>query len=51
MRKLRSRREDVRAFSTKKTSMTKKRKILLKGAFLTALLGPALSILAGLLLK
>jgi len=51
MRKLRPRREDVRALATKKTSVTKKRKILQKGGFLTALLGPALSILAGLLLK
>jgi len=33
------------------TSVTKKRKILQKGVFLSALLGPALSILAGLLLK
>jgi len=51
MNKLRSRRQDLRALSVKKTSLTKKRKIIQKGGFLSALLAPALSVLAGLLLK
>ena len=51
MSKLRPRREDLRALSVKKTSLTKKRKIIQKGGFLSALLAPALSVLAGLLLK
>ena len=51
MSKLRSRRQDLRALSVKKTSLTKKRKIIQKGGFLSALLAPALSVLAGLLLK
>ena len=49
--KLRPRRQDLRALSVKKTSLTKKRKIIQKGGFLSALLAPALSVLAGLLLK
>ena len=48
MSKLRPRR---RALSVKKTSLTKKRKIIQKGGFLSTLLAPALSVLAGLLLK
>jgi len=51
MRKLRPRRQDLRALSIKKTSLAKKRKIIQKGGFLSALLAPALSALAGLLLK
>ena len=50
MSKLRPRRQDLRALSVK-TSLTKKRKIIQKGGFLSALLAPALSVLAGLLLK
>jgi len=51
MSNLRPRRQDLRALSVKKTSLTKKRKIIQKGGFLSALLAPALSVLAGLLLK
>ena len=52
MSTLRPRRQDLRALSVKKkTSLTKKRKIIQKGGFLSALLAPALSVLAGLLLK
>ena len=51
MSKLRPRREDLRALSVKKTSLAKKRNIIQKGGFLSALLAPALSVLAGLLLK
>jgi len=51
MSKLRLRRQDLRALSVKKTSLAKKRKIIQKGGFLSALLAPALSVLAGLLLK
>ena len=53
MSKLRPRRHDLRALplSIKKTSLAKKRKIIQKGGFLSALLAPALSALAGLLLK
>ena len=49
--KLRPRREDLRALSVKKTSLAKKCKIIQKDGFLSALLAPALSVLAGLLLK
>jgi len=48
---LRRRKKDLRALSVKKTSLRKKRKILQKGGFLTALLPPVLSILSSLLLK
>ena len=48
---LRRRRNDPRALSIKKTSLRKKRRILQKGGFLTALLPPVLSILGSLLLK
>ena len=51
MSKLRPRRQDLRALSVKKTSLTKKLKIIQKGGFLSALLAPVLSVLAGLLLK
>ena len=51
MSKLRPRRQDLCALSVKKTSVTKKRKIIQKGGFLSALLAPASSVLAGLLLK
>ena len=50
MSKLRPRRQDLRALSIK-TSLAKKRKIIQKGGFLSALLATALSALAGLLLK
>ena len=49
--KLRPRREDLRALSVKKTSLAKKCKIIQKDGFLSALLAPVLSVLAGLLLK
>jgi len=42
---LRRRRKDVRALAIKKTSLTKTRRILQNGGFLTALLPPVLSIL------
>jgi len=48
MSKLRPRRQDLRGLSFKKTSLTKKRKIIQKGGFLSALLAHALS---GLLAK
>jgi len=48
---LRRRRKDVRALAIKKTSLTKKRRILQKGGFLTALLPPVLSILSSMFLK
>jgi len=51
MSKLRPKRQDLRALAVKKTSLTKKRKIIQKGGFLSALLTPALSVLAGLLPK
>jgi len=51
MSMLRPRREDLRALSVKKTSLAKKCKIIQKGGFLSVLLAPALSVLAGLLLK
>jgi len=52
MSKLRPRRKDLRALSVKKTSLlAKERRIIQKGGFLSALLAPALSVLAGLLLK
>ena len=50
MSKLRPRREDLRALSVKRTSLANKRKIIQKGGFLSTLLAPALSVLAGLLL-
>jgi len=49
--KLRRRRKDVRALAIKKTSLTKKRHILQKGGFLTAVLSPVLSILSSMFLK
>jgi len=48
---LRRRIKDVRALAIKKTSLTKKRRILQKGRFLTALLPPVLSILSSIFLK
>jgi len=48
---LRRRRKDVRALAIKKTSSTKKRRILQKGGFLTALLPPVSSILGSMFLK
>ena len=48
--KLRRSRNDLRALSVKKTSLRKKRRILQKGGFLTALLPPILGVLANLLL-
>ena len=49
--RLRRRRNDVHALSVKKTSLRKKRKILQKGGFLTALLPPVLSLLGSMLLQ
>jgi len=49
--KLRRRRRDVRALATKKTSLTKKRRILQNGGFLTALLPPVLSGLSSMFLR
>ena len=43
MRKLRPSRQDLRALSIKKTSLAKKRKIIQKGGFLSALFAPALT--------
>jgi len=51
MKNLRRRRNDLRALSVKKTSLRKKRKILQKGGFLTALLPPILSVLGSLLMQ
>jgi len=48
---LRRRRKDVIALAIKKTSLKKKRRILQKGGFLTALLPPVLSILSSMFLK
>ena len=48
--KLRRSRHDLIALSVKKTSLRKKRRILQKGGFLTALLPPILGVLANLLL-
>jgi len=48
---LRRNRRDLRELSVKKTSLRKKRKIVQKGGFLTALLPPVLSFLGGLLLE
>jgi len=47
--RLRRSRNDIRALSMKKTSLRKKRKILQKGGFLTALLPPVLALLGGML--
>jgi len=49
--KLRRNRNDLRALSTKKTALRKKRRILQKGGFLSALLPPVLAILGELFLK
>ena len=46
--RLRRSRNDIRALSVKKTSLRKKRKILQKGGFLTALLPPVLALLGGM---
>jgi len=48
---LRRRRKDIRALAIKKTSLTKKRRILQNSGFLTALLPPVLSILSSMFLK
>ena len=49
--RLRRSRNELRALSVKKTSLRKKRRILQKGGFLTALLPPVLGILSSLFLK
>jgi len=49
--RLRRSRNDLRALSVKKTSLRKKRHILQKGGFLTALLPPVLEILSSLFLE
>jgi len=46
--RLRRNRNDLRAVSVKKTSLGKKRRIVQKGGFLTALISPVLAALAGL---
>jgi len=51
MKNLRRRRYDLRALSAKKTSLRKKRKILQKGGFLTALISSILSVLGSLLMQ
>ena len=48
--KLRRSRKDLKALSAKKTALRKKRHILQRGGFLTALLPPILGVLANLLL-
>jgi len=47
--KLRRNKTNLRQVSSKRTSLTKKRAILQKGGFLSAILAPALSLLGGLL--
>jgi len=49
--RLRRNRNDLRAVSLKKTSLRKKRHIVQKGGFLTALIPPVLSALIGLFSK
>ena len=51
MNRLRRDRKDVRALAVKKTSLKRKRQILQRGGFLTALIPPVLSVLASLLVK
>ena len=46
--RLRRGRNDLRALSVKKTSLRKKRRILQKGGFLTALLPPLIGVLTSL---
>jgi len=48
---LRRRKNDLRALSSKKTSLRQKRTILQKGGFLSVLLPPLMGILSSLLLK
>jgi len=50
LQRLRRERNNVRVLASKKTSLKKKRRILQKGGFLTALLPPVLSVLGSLLL-
>jgi len=47
----RCRRNDLRALSTRKTSLQRKRKILQKSGFLSVLLPPVLSVLGNLFTK
>ena len=47
--KLRRNKTNLRQVSSKRTWLTKKRAILQKGGFLSAILTPALSLLGGLL--
>jgi len=49
--KLRRSKNDLRALSVKKTALRKKRRILQKGGFLSALLPPVLTVLSELFLK
>lgn len=51
MTRLRRDRNNIRALSVKKTSLKKKRRILQRGGFLTALLPPVLAVLGSLLLR
>lgn len=48
---LRRKKNDLRALSVKKTPLRKRRQIIQKGGFLSALLPPVLSVLSSLLLK
>ena len=49
--RLRRDRNNLRSLAIKKTSLKKKRRILQKGGFLTALLPPVLAVLGSLFLK
>jgi len=51
IKNLRCRRNDLRALSTRKTSLRRKRKILQKGGFLSVLLPLVLSVLDNLFMK
>jgi len=51
MKNFRCRCNDLRALSTRKTSLRRKRKILQKGGFLSVLLPPVLSVLGNLFMK
>ena len=47
-KKLKAKRKDLRLMTLKKTSLSKKRKIIQSGGFLGALLGPIVSVLGNL---
>ena len=48
---IRQRKKTLRKLAAKKTSLIKKRKLIQKGGFLGALLGPIVSVLSGLFMK